>query len=318
MNHVVASHVALKDAALYFDRFVPYFPLERPDTSDVRWLESFLQRRMGKTKAEFRPQLQRFVLQHYRVDVPSDLLFSMLPNGCESIYRLLLEAQFYHAVNVVLARSIDEMPEHERTTTVRGLQLTSDLVSNFVSDLKLTEVPLLTISSEAVTPQNTEQTPNDNPVLTIANLKLVDASATTWEQIGEIRSNKDAVRKLRRLRAFVQRSYEGKSRAFIEDDLLSRVADYEEEATKQGLQLVDAGYSVVSESPALLAVMAAALTLSSSAVSAALLAGTAAVAQLGKVVLRITKASAERRSSLVCHDAAYIVHLQRVLASEKR
>lgn len=155
-----------------------------------------------------------------------------------------------------------------------------------------------------------------DPVLTIANLRLVDASRASWDQITEIRKDRNAVRKLRRLRAFARGAYVGKSQAFIRDDLLSRVADYEEEASRQGLHLVDAAYSVISDSPALLAVMAAALALSPSAVSGAIVAGGAAAAQLGKVVVRIAKASADRRRSLVLHDAAYIVHLQRSLEAK--
>lgn len=125
--HVVAPHSALKDAALYFDQFIPYFSIDRIDEEDVRWLESFLHGRMGTKKAEFRPQLHRFVLDHFGVGTSTEFLFSLIPDASRLAYQLLLEAQCYHAMSVVLFRSLDEMDTPQRKAAVEGLAMFSEI-----------------------------------------------------------------------------------------------------------------------------------------------------------------------------------------------
>lgn len=85
---------------------------------------------------------------------------------------------------------------------------------------------------------------SSSPFLQLTEFPLVDASAASWEQILEIRKDKESVRKLRRFRAFFLDTYAEKSVSQIEDDLLTRLGDHEEAARKAGLETVKAVFSV--------------------------------------------------------------------------
>jgi hypothetical protein len=74
----------------------------------------------------------------------------------------------------------------------------------------------------------------DNLTVTIPLLRLIDASTTSWDQIVDFRRDNDAIEKLRRFRVFVYQNYTGKTKDFIEDDILTRLADYEQAVKKWG------------------------------------------------------------------------------------
>ena len=62
--------------------------------------------------------------------------------------------------------------------------------------------------------------------LSLANLSLIDTDKLSWEEILEIRRDPTLTAKLRNLRLFLSKSYDGKSRGFIEDDLSKRLEEY--------------------------------------------------------------------------------------------
>jgi hypothetical protein len=70
--------------------------------------------------------------------------------------------------------------------------------------------------------------------LTIASLKLIDTRSVTIEQLIEVREDVEAMEKLRRLRIFAYQNYQGKPKDYIEDDILTRIADYEQAVKKWG------------------------------------------------------------------------------------
>ena len=62
--------------------------------------------------------------------------------------------------------------------------------------------------------------------LTPANIPLIDTSKASWEQILERRKDTRALRKLRKLKMFLQDNYQGKDKDYIEDDLAMRLDKY--------------------------------------------------------------------------------------------
>jgi hypothetical protein len=86
------------------------------------------------------------------------------------------------------------------------------------------------------------------PLITLSRLRVVDASKLPWEQIDEIRKDPVARDRLRRLRLFAFENYDHKTRDFVEDDLLSRIADYEASAKACGLETVQGRLSLVLNS----------------------------------------------------------------------
>lgn len=66
----------------------------------------------------------------------------------------------------------------------------------------------------------------EEPIIKILNLPIIDRSKITWKQVLELRSDKKSRNKLRRFLLFLHDSYEGKSKEFIEDDILTRLEDF--------------------------------------------------------------------------------------------
>ena len=76
-------------------------------------------------------------------------------------------------------------------------------------------------------PQTTSGSVSDNFISTIMRLELIDTSKISWDKILSIREDSEAHKKLRRLRLIFEKDYSGKPFSFIEDDILSRIEDYE-------------------------------------------------------------------------------------------
>lgn len=74
-------------------------------------------------------------------------------------------------------------------------------------------------------------------MITIANAPWIDLSVTPWEQIFEFRKDEDSVTKFRVFRRFLRNTYIGKSSAFIEDDILTSLATFEQARRKHGFEL---------------------------------------------------------------------------------
>jgi hypothetical protein len=137
----------------------------------------------------------------------------------------------------------------------------------------------------------------------------VDTSGVSWEQILDVRKDDVSRRKLRNLRLFLYANYEGKPSAFIEDDLKKRIEDYENACKDHGLNTCLSALSVTFGSKYVLAASAGAV---SGAFLGSPLSGitTAAIIELGGVVIEISKAYASFRRLKRDHPLAYIIDLQ--------
>lgn len=162
--------------------------------------------------------------------------------------------------------------------------------------------------------KDSSATDNDITVA-IRGARLIDTSKATWEQITEIRSNAESLKKLRNLRLFLQTNYSGKSRNFVEDDLGKRLDDYENVVKDYGLETLRSTLTMVADSKSLLSFGAAGF--------AALLFGEpflASASLVGGVSLEIAKISLEiskRRHSFNKirrdHELGYILDVRNVI-----
>lgn len=62
--------------------------------------------------------------------------------------------------------------------------------------------------------------------VSLIGLSLIDTDEASWDQIIEFRKDKKSQMALRRLRIFFDKEYAGKSRHFIENDILMRLEAY--------------------------------------------------------------------------------------------
>jgi hypothetical protein len=156
-------------------------------------------------------------------------------------------------------------------------------------------------------------TSSEDPVATLTGLSLVNVESATWDQIVEVRTDADARRRLQRLRAFLTEKYSGKSRAHLEDDLASRIDDYERSSRKHGFDLVAGSISVLLDAQSIQA--AAAAGIASAFLGGPLVAvSSAALVEIGKFAIEF----ANRRQTIVdwqsSHELAYLIETKRAFA----
>jgi hypothetical protein len=107
------------------------------------------------------------------------------------------------------------------------------MIGRVVEDFHLEHLPVIVPPGMAGPGERSEHA---DVALSLSCLKLVDADNATWEQLMEFRRDKEAQQKVRRLRLFVHENYTGKPKAFIEDDLLIRIADHDDTVKKWGFE----------------------------------------------------------------------------------
>ncbi len=144
-----------------------------------------------------------------------------------------------------------------------------------------------------------------DPSITLSRLNLIDASQADWRQIIDLRKDVQSHRKLARLRLFIHNNYADCSFAYIEDDLLRRIEDYEQVSEKFGLKTTLSSLSMLLDSKALQASAGAGLV-------AGLFGGpvvgltAAAAIEIGKVAINIAEKHHEFKDWQAGHDLAYI------------
>jgi hypothetical protein len=95
--------------------------------------------------------------------------------------------------------------------------------------------------------------------ITLAFENLIKTEVTSWDQILEFRRDKTAKEKLRRFRLFADVNYRGKSKAYVEDDILRRLDDYESTVKQWGFETAEGAFNILASSKTLAGTGAGAL-----------------------------------------------------------
>jgi len=134
--------------------------------------------------------------------------------------------------------------------------------------------------------------PSADPSFLLTQLRLIDSSTLSWEQIIEIRADKENARKLRRLRLFLCDEYKDQDTERVRDDLMQRLEDYEDTARRLGVDMVDGSLAMLlgmTKEYALAGPLVLAAGLLDQLVAAVMTAAMPFVFQLGKVGLEIRR-----------------------------
>ena len=167
------------------------------------------------------------------------------------------------------------------------------------------------VGPDVLLPTNRNETAGsiDDPVVRLCMLPLIDTTRATWDQILEIRSDSEARVRLQRLRAFAETNYQSKTITYIEDDLSSRIEEYERASRKHGFDLVTGSLSTLLDSSNLQATAAA--TLAAAVLGGPVLAASAAACiELGKFTLEFAKRKRTMQDWASAHPLAYLIELQ--------
>lgn len=84
--------------------------------------------------------------------------------------------------------------------------------------------------------------------LELAQLPLIDTNKSEWEQIIQIRRDKESIRKLKNLRLFFHENYSGKDKSFVKDDLCKKLEDYTNTVKDWGFETVTSSLTLINSS----------------------------------------------------------------------
>jgi hypothetical protein len=266
-NTTAVAFGDLKNAALYFDYLVPVYLAVDLHTNRSEW-DSLVGRQHDLVPPALlsRPGFgERFVAV----------------NQATSNWFLKLAIQHFGLESKIGGLSEEQYASIEYSAVSEYFR--------FVDEYDLTEYPLISAGGSTSAWMEDDDRYASSPIITLMNLKLVDASSVPWEQIIEFRRDREARTRLRRLRLFAYENYAGHAREYIEDDVLTRVAEYEETARQWGLETVHGALSVVLNSKLTASLIAGTFlsALFGQPTSVALSAAAGAVVELGHIGVEI-------------------------------
>jgi hypothetical protein len=180
----------------------------------------------------------------------------------------------------------------------------------------LFEAPILMPEAEDVE----RESGYDNVNLTLSELRLVDASKASWDQILSFRKDRTSTQKLRKLKTFFHKNYTGKPKAFIEDDINARIEDYECVIKDWGFETKISAFSLLLSSKTLAATACGTLasTVFQAPTIAAITAISGACVELGKVSLYIARRRYGLQKILRDNPFGYIIEARRRLRASRK
>lgn len=176
----------------------------------------------------------------------------------------------------------------------------------FLEEFGLTDAPVILPDGSTMSESGE---PNADVVIALGTLRLIDSSQASWEQVTELRRDPEARGKLRRLRLFASENYGSKSRAFIEDDLLRRIDDYEEQVRRWGFETKQSVLTMLLTSKYLAGALSGSLisTLFGAPAAAVASAVGGALIEIGRVSLEVSRRRFMLRNALRDNPISYIV-----------
>jgi hypothetical protein len=178
---------------------------------------------------------------------------------------------------------------------------------NYAASLGFDRFCVIGPSSEDYSGTQTDQS------ITLSQLSLIDTSEAEWKQIIEVRKDTQSHRKLSRLRLFMHNNYNGRSFAYIQDDLSRRIEEYHQVTKKFGFKTAGSSISMLLDSKALQTSVGAGLIAGLFGGSLAGLSATAAV-EIGKIAINVAERRHEMKDWQAGHDLAYIFETQQRLS----
>lgn len=91
--------------------------------------------------------------------------------------------------------------------------------------------------------------------LILPQMHLINTKKLDWNQVIEIKKDKDANIKIQRMRTFIFNKYQNVPVSFIRDDIARQFDEYEQACQKHGLELLHSSLSLLVDSKSLLTVI---------------------------------------------------------------
>lgn len=154
----------------------------------------------------------------------------------------------------------------------------------------------------------------------VSQIKMIDTDKVTLPRILEFRKDETVMKKMRNLRLFAFQQYQGKDRAFVEDDIHKRLDDYEAVIRSSGFETRLKVLSFVLESKFLLgaaATSAASLLLGNPQVAIGAI-GTGAVVEVGRLSLQYAKERNALAQVCMGNPVSYLAEVKKLPSGDKK
>lgn len=176
----------------------------------------------------------------------------------------------------------------------------------------------LALTAPELARDHVSQRPSDFLVTSLSGISIIDTTALKWDQILSVRSDPSAALKLRRLRSFFEEKYRGRSLRQIEDDLLTRIEDYNLVVKEHRLQTVSVVLDQFMSSKAVLIAGAGALAaaLVGAQPTAAVLSASGVSVELGRIVLNLNVRRQQMRRELRELRIGYLIDVQQMVETK--
>jgi hypothetical protein len=154
----------------------------------------------------------------------------------------------------------------------------------------------------------------------LLNTKLVDTENLDWDQILEVRKDRDSIRWLRDFRLFLYEHYSDKSPDYISDSIEQRIENHDIACKKHGLKLIDTVISslVASKSAFGCLSLATISLLLGEPVTAITLGTTGASLPIGKVVIELSSKYIEYKHDIESPELAFIIQARKIAKRHKK
>jgi hypothetical protein len=249
-------------------------------------------------------------------DIPNILRYPF--NSKDPNYRKIRDTDGKKTVSKILLKIIQDFRESGTVPedTVQNFldeneNIAAKNIHDFLKKKDVFSIPIFhtQMAYDTYLPNGTKETLEIN----LMKAPVIDTSKVEWEQILDIRKDKDFSNKLRNFRLFLNENYEGKSPNFVRDSLEKKMEEYEDACKMHGLQLVLSSISQTLDSKSILGylglITVGILAGQQNIVNAALLGGI--IVEIGKVTVQVTQKHLEYLSSRENKELAYLIKLKK-------
>lgn len=300
------AYVGLKEAILYFEHVICV-----SEFMDVVLSRMYSKRLIGSVSDE----LDQVVA--LRRIVEKDLL----PPKLRTKKFIEIRRELHDAINIYIASQAMENKSvlienaFEEAKIIKGLQRAWQNLSRLYPSTNV--LPMI------MRPELTSRFASEEEAdisLTVASLKLIDTDACEWEQLLEFRKDTEAMSKLRRLRLFAYENYRDKSRDFIEDDIHTRILDYERAVKKWGFTTTTGAINTLLDSKLIAGGVAGSFLtayLQEPLLAIAAMIGTAGIA-IAKLGIELGKRNMDRVEIMATNPVSYISYARKKLRTSEK
>lgn len=281
---VVVFDGSVKEALLYFDHIIPVFLL-------------------GEVLPLYKKQPIEDDQGFWNYRLLPDLKWRLVPDEKKILPPHLVDVAGFVGKLVAVNNAVSLALKGVNIDYAAAEHITV-LLNKFMDDFDLWTTPF--VCSDRLF--SAEDIDRSEIVISLASLKLVDVDRCSWEQIFEFRRDEEARDKLRRLRLFAYENYAGKSKDYVEDDILKRMADYDQAVKQWGFETTQGALNMLLNSK----IMGGALTgsLVSTLFGAPILAVATAAAggtlEIGRIALEVRKQRFALRKLAAENPVSYI------------